>query len=187
MYPHERSLVEKLQGQPFALVGVNSDGDKDDLKKAMEKEKITWRSWFDGSTKGPIASQWRLEGWPTLFLIDHKGVIRHKWVGGPPAEQLETFIGVLVRAANTDLAKKEKAKKIESAAAKTAAKATQAEEKPSEEKNDEQAFTKLKFAKQLLDDGKNDKARDRLQDIIKKYPKSTAADEAKELLKKLKK
>ena len=24
MYPHERSLVQKMEGKPFALVGVNS-------------------------------------------------------------------------------------------------------------------------------------------------------------------
>jgi len=25
MYPHERSLVQKMEGKPFALIGVNSD------------------------------------------------------------------------------------------------------------------------------------------------------------------
>ena len=48
MYPHERSLVKRLAGKPFALLGINSDSDKDDLKKVMEKEQITWRSWWNG-------------------------------------------------------------------------------------------------------------------------------------------
>ena len=48
MYPHERSLVKRLEGKPFALIGVNSDQDKEQLKKAMEENKITWRSFWNG-------------------------------------------------------------------------------------------------------------------------------------------
>ncbi len=44
MYPHERSLVKRLAGEPFALIGVNSDKDKAKLAKRMEEESITWRS-----------------------------------------------------------------------------------------------------------------------------------------------
>ena len=39
MYPHERSLVKKLADKPFALVGVNSDDDLDELKKVLAEEK----------------------------------------------------------------------------------------------------------------------------------------------------
>ena len=34
MYPHERSLVERLKDKPFALIGVNSDTDKDEAEEA---------------------------------------------------------------------------------------------------------------------------------------------------------
>ena len=40
MYPHERSLVKRMENRPFALIGVNSDKDKAVLKKALEKEQI---------------------------------------------------------------------------------------------------------------------------------------------------
>ena len=33
MYPHERSLVEKLADKPFVIVGVNSDKDRERLEK----------------------------------------------------------------------------------------------------------------------------------------------------------
>ena len=83
MYPHERSLVERLAGEPFALLGINSDGDRDALKKVMEEENITWRSWWDGgSTNGPIATQWNVSGWPTIYVLDHTGTIRFKNVRG---------------------------------------------------------------------------------------------------------
>ena len=103
MYPHERSLVKKMESKPFVLLGVNSDRDKDDLKKAMAKEQITWRSWWDGgSTGGPIATQFNVHGWPTLYVIDHKGVIRHKWIGSPKPEVLDEALEKLVKEAEAD-------------------------------------------------------------------------------------
>jgi hypothetical protein len=79
MYPHERSLVKRLEGKPFALIGINSDSDKEQLKKVMEQEQITWRSFWDGgNTNGPIATRWNVSGWPTIYVIDHKGVIRYR-------------------------------------------------------------------------------------------------------------
>jgi hypothetical protein len=83
MYPHERSLVQRLEGRPFALVGVNSDKDLGELHAAMAKEQITWPSWFDGGgTGGPIASLYQVTSWPTIYVLDPKGVIRFKDVRG---------------------------------------------------------------------------------------------------------
>ena len=87
MYPHERSLVKKLEGKPFVLLGVNSDGDKNKLRKRMKEEQITWRSWWDGGdTNGPIANQFNVHGWPTLYLIDHAGTIVRRV--GPQDDEL---------------------------------------------------------------------------------------------------
>lgn len=99
MFPHERSLVKKLEAKPFVLLGVNSDGSKEELKKVQEKEQITWRSFFDGSS-GPIAKNWRIQGWPTLFLIDHKGVVRKKWLGGPGEKVMDDAIDEVLKEAD---------------------------------------------------------------------------------------
>jgi peroxiredoxin len=78
MYPHERSLVKRLAGKPFALLGVNTDP-KQHLKQVIKKENMTWRSWWDGGdTSGPIASKWNVHSWPTTYVLDAKGVIRYK-------------------------------------------------------------------------------------------------------------
>jgi peroxiredoxin len=82
MYPHERSLVKRLEGKPFALLGINSGDSKEQLKKALDKENITWRSWFDGACDGPIATTWNVNSWPTIFVLDEKGVIHYKNVRG---------------------------------------------------------------------------------------------------------
>jgi hypothetical protein len=79
MYPHERSLVKRLADKPFALLGINSDSDRDEIKQVIDKEQITWRSWWNGgSTNGPISTEWNVSGWPTIYVLDHNGVIRYK-------------------------------------------------------------------------------------------------------------
>ena len=82
MFPHERSLVERLKNEPFALIGINTDDKGKDFYRTEAKTNgISWRSAMDGSTTGPICTKWGVEGFPTLYLIDAKGVIRDFWLG----------------------------------------------------------------------------------------------------------
>ena len=103
MYPHERSLVKKLADKPFAIIGVNSDADLDTLHKRMDEEDITWRSFWNGKggTTGPHSARWNVRGWPTLYLIDHKGVIRHRDLR-VSSEQLDELIDALIAEAEAD-------------------------------------------------------------------------------------
>ncbi|NOT31766.1 MAG: TlpA family protein disulfide reductase [Planctomycetes bacterium] len=78
MLPHEKTLVQRLTGQPFALLGINSDGDADDVKKILAERAITWRQAIDGDTSGPLATKWNVNGWPTIYVLDAKGVIRFR-------------------------------------------------------------------------------------------------------------
>src|ERR1700687_860623 len=95
MYPDERSLVKRLEGKPFAILGINSDADRRELKKVLEKEQIAWRSWWDGgNTEGPIASRWNVRGWPTTYVLDSEGVIRYKNISGP---KLDEAVSALVK------------------------------------------------------------------------------------------
>jgi hypothetical protein len=98
MYPHERSLVKRLEGKAFALIGVNSDANKAELKRAMEKEHITWRSFWNGpgGTRGPISEAWHVSGWPSIWVIDAKGVIRYRDVRGEAMDKaVDTLLAEL--------------------------------------------------------------------------------------------
>jgi hypothetical protein len=101
MYPHERSLVKKFEGRPFAIIGINSDDDREQLKERMQKEQITWRSFWDGgSTDGPIATRWNVRGWPTVYLIDHEGkIIGHHGRGPQDDPIIEKAVQVAEEAA----------------------------------------------------------------------------------------
>jgi peroxiredoxin len=87
MYPLARSLMKKMERRPFVLLGVNSDDDRAKLRQRIKDEDINWRSWWDGgSDHGPIAAEYDISGWPTVYVLDHHGIIRHKFLGPPDDE-----------------------------------------------------------------------------------------------------
>jgi peroxiredoxin len=100
MFDHERSLVQKYQGRPFALLGVDEDPSRETLHKTQKKYDLNWRSWWDKDQS--IAAQWKAEALPTLFLIDHKGVVRWHDVGVPDLKQLDQRIEKLVKEAESE-------------------------------------------------------------------------------------
>ena len=94
-----------MQNKPFAVLGVNTNGYKPEkLKQVMEKEDLPWRSFADARqadatesrSSGPIATSWNLQGTPTLFIIDHKGVIRHRWLGSPGEAAIDRALEKLI-------------------------------------------------------------------------------------------
>ncbi len=67
-------MLEKHADEPFAIVAVNSDDDPAEAKQAKIDNELPYPAWFDGgSTKGPIATRWGVTGWPTVYILDHKG------------------------------------------------------------------------------------------------------------------
>jgi thiol-disulfide isomerase/thioredoxin len=83
MVPVERALAQRIQGKSFAMIGVNGDPNLSDAQRAIEREKMTWPSFWNGKegSKGPIAMAWNVHGWPTIFVLDSEGIIRFKYEG----------------------------------------------------------------------------------------------------------
>jgi hypothetical protein len=101
-WPHERSLVKNFADKPFALIGIHINYDSDDagkVKAVMAKEKLNWRSFVD---RGTIAEKWKPAGTPTFYIIDPKGVIRHKWAGAPGAKAIDRALEKLIQEAGRD-------------------------------------------------------------------------------------
>jgi hypothetical protein len=103
-----------MDSKPFALIGVNTNRlTADKLKQVMDKEKLSWRSFADppdateGAFFGAICDQWNLEGTPTMYLLDHKGVIRYKWLG-PSEKDIDAAIAKLLKEAEQDEKKESK-------------------------------------------------------------------------------
>ena len=78
MLPAEKEMVKRLADKPFALIGINSDGDRSVVNEILKKENITWRNVIDGNTSGPIATAWNISGWPTIYVLDKDGKIAYR-------------------------------------------------------------------------------------------------------------
>jgi len=65
----------------------------------MQKHELNWRSFAD---KGTINAKWNAPGTPGYYVIDHKGVIRHKWVGNPGEKAIDAALEKLIEEAKKD-------------------------------------------------------------------------------------
>jgi hypothetical protein len=93
MHPHERELIRRHSGKPFVILSVNTDRDRETLKKAIREGEITWRCWWDGPGR-PLCEKWNVSGFPTIYVIDRAGVIRFKNVR---EKALDEAVGSLLR------------------------------------------------------------------------------------------
>ena len=80
-YPYQRQMLERYEDRPVVLLGVNSDPELETIRKVKIDEELHYRTWWDGHgevpTGGPIATAWRVMGWPAIYVLDPEGVIRH--------------------------------------------------------------------------------------------------------------
>jgi thiol-disulfide isomerase/thioredoxin len=93
LYPVQRELLKQYKGRPFSVLSVDTDEDKAPLRKAIASGEINWPCWWDGSVGGPITVRHGIYYFPTVFLIDHKGVVRFKDLPDKAlAEAVETLV-----------------------------------------------------------------------------------------------
>ena len=101
MIPHERTLVERLRNEPFALVSISVDEKKKTLTDFLAKEPMPWTHWWNGS-EGGVIEAWDVRKYPTIYVIDALGVIRHSDLRG---EELEKAVNALLDEARNKPAK----------------------------------------------------------------------------------
>lgn len=101
MVPQERGLVARMKGRPFALVGINGDEDREKAKATVAEHKMGWPSFWNGGPNGPITDRWNVKSWPTVYVLDHKGVIRVK---NRREKELDEAVEALVREAEAERA-----------------------------------------------------------------------------------
>ena len=76
-------MVDELAKEPFALIGMNVDEmDGPTLQKELDAKGVNWRNANLKSGENPICDKFAISGFPTIFVIDKKGVIRGKDVFG---------------------------------------------------------------------------------------------------------
>ena len=59
------------------MLAVDCKDDRETARQAMVQKGMTWPSWYDGAADlGPIAKRYHVRGFPSIFVIDAKGIIR---------------------------------------------------------------------------------------------------------------
>lgn len=91
--PNVKKAYEKLHPKGFEIVGISLDEDKDTLSRFLVKEKMTWPQYFDPKAfKNPFCEKYKIEGIPTMWLVDKKGNVRD--LGA--MDNLEELVGKLL-------------------------------------------------------------------------------------------
>lgn len=97
---HEVELISHYKDQPFAIVGVNADNDVAKAMQAQAEKSMTWRSFRDKQQSGTtISDQWKAL-FPTVYLIDHQGIVRHRFSGVSNPDPIRQAVETLVAAAS---------------------------------------------------------------------------------------
>jgi peroxiredoxin len=80
-YPEVRSLIKRLEGKPVVWLGISNCDTREALRKVRETGEVTWRFWVDGDPsegEGKIFKNWNIRAFPTIFVLDRDGIIRHQ-------------------------------------------------------------------------------------------------------------
>jgi thiol-disulfide isomerase/thioredoxin len=92
MIPHEREMVKRFKDKPFALISVCANDTIGELKSFLEKESMPWDQWYTGKA-GELLMTLNVDHFPTIYVLDAKGIIRYKEVRG---EELDKAVEVLL-------------------------------------------------------------------------------------------
>jgi thiol-disulfide isomerase/thioredoxin len=93
MIPHEREMVKHFEEKPFALISVSADDKKETVTKFLEKTEMPWTHWFAGRD-GDLLKKYQVRFYPTIYVLDAKGVIRYKNIRD---KELESAVEKLVK------------------------------------------------------------------------------------------
>jgi thiol-disulfide isomerase/thioredoxin len=93
LLPHEKALAARLEGRPFAFLGVNYDESPEELRSALKHQVIPWPNWMrEGGDQ--TSREWEVSALPAAFVIDAQGVIRYR---GRPGPEMDEAVETLLR------------------------------------------------------------------------------------------
>ena len=95
MIPQLRGWHAKYAGQGLTIVGVHSPEffwEKPYDKVVEASGRLGLRYPIVQDNDWAIWNRWSVRAWPTLVLVDRRGVVRHRHIGEGEYEQTETII-----------------------------------------------------------------------------------------------
>jgi len=99
MIPHTREMVKQYGTKPFVFVSVSCDAKRETLADFTNTTDMPWTHWWDGRG-GKVATAYEVGAFPTIYVVDHKGVIQFKSVGYD--KKLDSVVEKLVKQAEAE-------------------------------------------------------------------------------------
>ncbi len=90
--PNLAALRERHRDGPFVVLGIDSGDEPDHFRERAPELGVTWPNVLDG-TRGPVTEAYRIRVFPTTYVLDARGVIRHVGLRG---QELGRAIDALV-------------------------------------------------------------------------------------------
>jgi hypothetical protein len=92
----DRLLRDHFVNQPLVLLTVNGDPESGSRRSELQVRTDAWRFWDDGTA---IVTRWNVRRWPTIYVIDHEGIIRNRFKGDNETQgaDVETIVAKLVQ------------------------------------------------------------------------------------------
>jgi Thioredoxin-like len=76
-----REIAEKFDGQPLVILNVSLDSDEKAWKDFVARNGMTWLTYRDGSSTGPISRLFDVNAIPHTFTIDADRVLQNEHIG----------------------------------------------------------------------------------------------------------
>jgi peroxiredoxin len=104
LQPQQLELLKKYSGRPFSIVAMSGDDDVETVKQHLANHSLPWTHWYNGP-EGGVLDAWNVQAFPTVYLIDATGVIRHRNIHG---DELNKAVEWLVKHAEAKAKDEEK-------------------------------------------------------------------------------
>ncbi len=84
--PQVKQLAQQFKDQPVVILGMNNDDDLADAQFVIDAFKLPYPTLKNHATADDdgISSKYAIDGFPTMVLIDQKGIVRDYIVGFSP-------------------------------------------------------------------------------------------------------
>jgi len=107
MFPAKLAAYKKFHHAGLEIVGINADFAREDLDKVLAKENLPWPQHFNRQGEADAAVKtFGITHFPSLWLVDRRGVIRFVSAGKNLDEKIGLLIGEAPAATAAPVAKK---------------------------------------------------------------------------------
>jgi thiol-disulfide isomerase/thioredoxin len=91
--PRLKAAYDKFHEKGFEVIGISFDQERTALETVVRDQKIPWPQYFDGAGRdNKIGSQFGIEHYPSMWLVDKKGVVQYISAGRDTEEKISALL-----------------------------------------------------------------------------------------------